>query len=67
MEVQNTRGVVNNLNYHIYHYPCYRAPLHKECLQHHGHKGDPGVTPGICSAIGERDQVILMWMRAPGV
>jgi hypothetical protein len=37
-----------------------RAPLHEECLQHYGHKGDPGVTPGTCDAIGERDQVILM-------
>jgi hypothetical protein len=43
------------------------APLHEECPQHHGHKGDPGVTPGTCDAIGERDQVILMWVRAPGV
>jgi hypothetical protein len=39
------------------------APLHEECLQHQGHKGDPGVTPGTCDAIGERDQVILMWVR----
>jgi hypothetical protein len=39
----------------------------QECPQHHGHKGDPGVTPGICGAIGERDQVILMWVTAPGV
>ena len=44
-----------------------RAPLHKECLKHHGHKGDPGVTPGTCGAVGERAQVILMWVRAPGV
>jgi len=44
-----------------------RAPLHEECPQHHGHKGDPGVTPGTCGAIGERDQVILMWVRAPGI
>jgi hypothetical protein len=36
-----------------------RAPLHEECSQHHGHKGDPGVTPGTCDAICERDQVIL--------
>jgi hypothetical protein len=28
---------------------------------------DPGVTPGTCDAIGERDQVILMWVRAPGI
>ena len=25
--------------------PC-RAPFLEECPQHHGHKGDPGVTPG---------------------
>ena len=44
-----------------------RAPLHKECPQHHGHKEDPGVTPRICGAIGERAQVILVWVRAPSV
>ena len=33
-----------------------RAPLHKECPKPHGHKGDPGVTPGTCGAIGERAQ-----------
>ena len=45
-----------------------RAPLHEECLQHHGHKGDPGVlTLGTSGAIGERAQVILVWVRAPGV
>ena len=43
------------------------APLHRECLKHHGHKGDPGVTTRICGAIGERSQVILVWVRAPGV
>ena len=43
-----------------------RAPLPKECPQHHGHKGDPGMTPGTCGAIGERAQVILVWVRAPG-
>ena len=37
-----------------------RAPLFEECPQHHGHKGDPGVTPGTCGAIGERAQVILV-------
>ena len=42
-----------------------RAPLLKECPQHHEHKGDPGVTPGTCGAIGERAQVILVWVRAP--
>ena len=43
-----------------------RTPLLKECLQHHGHKGDPGVMSGIYCAIGERAQVILVWVRAPG-
>ena len=43
-----------------------RAPLLEECPQHHGHKGDPGVTPETCGAIGERAQVILVWVRAPG-
>ena len=41
------------------------APLLKKCLQHHGHKGDPGVTPETCGAIGVRAQVILVWVRAP--
>ena len=31
------------------------------------HKGDPGVTPGTCGAIGERTQVILVQVRAPSV
>ena len=43
-----------------------RAPLLEECPQHHGHKGDPGVTPGTCGAIGERAQVILVWVRSSG-
>jgi hypothetical protein len=43
------------------------APLHKGCPKHQGHKGDPGVTPGICGAGGENAQVILVWVRAPGV
>jgi hypothetical protein len=29
-------------------------------MKHHGHKGDPGVTPGTCDAI-ERAQLILVW------
>ena len=45
----------------------YCAPLHKECPQHHGHKGDPIVTPGTCDAVGERAQVILVWVKAPGI
>ena len=43
------------------------APLHEECLKHNGHKGDPGVTPGICGTVGENAQVILIWVMAPGV
>jgi hypothetical protein len=39
------------------------TPIHEECLQHHGHKGDPGVTLGTCDAIGERAQVILVTVR----
>jgi hypothetical protein len=44
-----------------------RAPLYKGCPKHHGHKGDPGVTPGTCGAGGEKAQVILVWVRAPGI
>ena len=44
-----------------------RAPLHEDCPKHHGHKGDPGMTPGTCCAVGERAQVILVWARAPSV
>jgi hypothetical protein len=44
-----------------------RAPLHKRCPKHQGHKGDPGVTPGTCCADGEKAQLILVWVRAPGV
>jgi hypothetical protein len=44
-----------------------RAPLQKGCPKHQGHKGDPGVTPGTCGASCEKAQVILVWVRAPGV
>jgi hypothetical protein len=30
-------------------------------------RGDPRVTLGTCVAIGERAQVILVWVRAPDV
>ena len=43
------------------------TPLHEEYPQHHGHKGDPGVTPETCGAVGERAQVILVWVGTPGV
>ena len=42
------------------------APLLEECPQHHRHKRNPGVMPGTCGTIGERAQVILVWVRAPG-
>ena len=48
-------------------HPRYHAPLLEECLQHYGHKGDPEVTHGTCGAIGERAQVILVWVRALGI
>ncbi len=41
------------------------APLHEECLQHHGHKGDLGVPTETCAAVGERSQLIPMWVGAP--
>ena len=53
---------MNTCLHHTYH-----TPLHEECPQHDGHKGDPEVTSGTCVAIGERAQVILVWMRALGV
>ena len=40
------------------------ASFLEECPQHHGHKGDPGVTPKTYGAISERAQVILVWVRA---
>ena len=38
----------------------YCLPLLHEDPKHHGYKGDPGVTPGSCGAVGEKVQVILM-------
>jgi hypothetical protein len=46
---------------------CCCAPLQKRCPKHQGHKGDPGVTSGPSGAGGETAQVILVWVRAPGV
>ena len=45
----------------------YRIPLLEKVPQHHGHKGDPEVTSRACAAIGEKDQVILVWVKAPCV
>ena len=44
-----------------------RAPLHEECPKHHGHKGDPGVTPETCGVVGKRAQVILVWVGITGI
>ena len=44
-----------------------RALLHKDCPKHHVHKGNPGVPPETCGAVGERAQVILVWMRVRDV
>jgi hypothetical protein len=46
---------------------CCPAPFHEESSKHQGHKGDPGVMPGTCGTIGEKAQVILVWVKAPGV
>jgi hypothetical protein len=43
------------------------APLQNGCLKHHGHKGNPRVTSKTCGTGGEKTQVILVWVRAPGV
>ena len=45
----------------------YHVTLHMECTKHHGYKGDLRVTPGTCGDVGERAQVILVWVRAPSV
>ena len=46
------------------HMECH-APLHEECPQHHGYKVDPRMMPEIWGTIGERAQMILVWVRAP--
>jgi hypothetical protein len=51
----------------IDHIDACHVPLHEECPKHHGHKGDMGMTPGTCDAIGEKAQAILLWVRFPGV
>ena len=51
----------------IHHNHIFYASLHEECPKHYGHTGDPGVTPGTCGAIGERAQMILVWVRAADV
>jgi hypothetical protein len=43
------------------------TPLPEELPKHHGHKGDLGVTPETCGAIGEMAQMITMWVRALGI
>ena len=43
------------------------SPLHEECAKHRGKKWVPKMTPEIFGVIAERAQVILVWVRAPGV
>ena len=43
------------------------AHLSMRSPQHHGHKGDPRVTPKVCGAIDDRAQVIVMWMKSQGI
>jgi hypothetical protein len=43
----------------------YRAPRFKECLQHQGHKEDPGVTLGTCVMFSEGTQVYLVLGMEP--
>jgi hypothetical protein len=43
----------------------YCASLVKECPQHHGHKDDPGVTPGTCVMFGEVTKVDLVMDIGP--
>ena len=38
-----------------------------KCPKYHGHKGDPGVTSLTSGVVVEWAQVIIVWMRAPGV
>ena len=44
-----------------------RSPLIEECSQHHGYKGNPGVTLMTCGTIGENAQMILVWVRVPSI
>ena len=44
-----------------------RTPLREVCLKHHGHNGDPIMTLGTCGAVGERAQVIIVWVRVLSV
>ena len=46
---------------------CCFTSIHEECLQHHGHKGDPIVTFGTYSTEGEKTQVILIRVKAPSI
>ena len=43
------------------------TPLHEKCLQHHGQKGNLRVMHKFRGAIGDRAQVVLVWVRALGI
>ena len=40
-----------------------RIPFLEKYPQYHEHNGDPEVTLGTCSAVDERAQVIVVWMK----
>jgi hypothetical protein len=53
-------------HYREWQFEC-RVPLHEEFPKHHRIKEDPRMTPGTYGAVDERAQVIIVWLRAPGV
>ena len=57
----------NEWHYHNNFFWCC-APFHEERLQHHGHNGTPKWCLGlVTSVIGERAQVVLVWVRGPHI
>ena len=42
-------------------------PLHEECPKHYEQNGDLEVTLENCVTIGEKAQMILVWVKAPRI
>lgn len=61
-----TIGIVDKSIDSIWWGECY-APLHEYCTKYHSHNGDPKATPATCGVIGEKTQVMLMWVSVKGV
>ena len=38
-----------------------------QCSKRHKDNGNPAVTPEACGGVGERAQVIPLWIRAPDI